>query len=124
MADEIVYSLWRHKVSRFDGDLVMITDNKVLLRKHIKYPALMCIQRKAEKKVPTEEDFVKSNIATFGNEIGQTTNWITSMYEARSKYEPGSVEYDALMLHDGLTDKLKYRIIKIVRFLELISHTA
>ena len=74
----------------------MITDNEVLVRKHKKYPALMCIQRKAEKKVPTEEDFVTSNIATFGNEIGQTTNWITSMYEVRSKYEPGSPEYETL----------------------------
>lgn len=80
----------------FDGDLLMITDNDVLVRKYKKYPALMCIQRKAEKKVPTEMDFVTSNIATFGNEIGQTTNWITSMYEVRSKYEPGSMEYDAL----------------------------
>ena len=74
----------------------MLTDNEVLLRKHKQLPALMCIQRKAEKKVPTEADFVASNIATFGNEIGQTTNWITSMYEVRSEYEPRSVEYETL----------------------------
>ena len=47
-------------------------------------------------KIPTEADFVTTNIACFGNEIGQTTNWITSMYEVRSKFEPGSLEYETL----------------------------
>lgn len=74
----------------------MLTDNEVLLRKHKRLPALICIQRKAEKKIPTEADFVTTNIACFGNEIGQTTNWITSMYEVRSKFEPGSLEYETL----------------------------
>lgn len=74
----------------------MITDNEVLVRKHKQHPALMCIQRKAEKKIPTEDDFVASNIASFGNEIGQTTNWITSMYEVRSRYPKDSDEYKTL----------------------------
>lgn len=80
----------------FDGDLVMLTDNPVLVRNLDEAPALMCAQRKAEKKISTEEDFVESNIASFGNEIGQTTNWITSMYEVRESFEKGSREYDEL----------------------------
>lgn len=80
----------------FDGDLVMLTDNPVLVRRLKPLPALMCVQRKAEKKIPTEEDFVKSNIDSFGNEIGQTTNWITSMFEVRADYAPGSKEYNIL----------------------------
>lgn len=80
----------------FDGDLVMLTDNRVLVEKLTPLPALMCAQRKATKKVPVEEDFIRSNIESFGNEIGQTTNWITSMFEVRSQYKKGSKEYETL----------------------------
>lgn len=80
----------------FDGDLVMLTDNDVLVSKLVPQPALMCVQRKAPKRISTEEDFIRSNIENFGNEIGQTTNWITSMYDVRSGFELGSKEYEAL----------------------------
>lgn len=80
----------------FDGDLVMLTDNKVLVNKLQPLPALMCAQRRATKRVPTEEDFIRSNIESFGNDIGQTTNWITSMFEVRARFEKGSAEYDTL----------------------------
>lgn len=80
----------------YDGDLVMLTDNRILVERHIDTPTLMCAQRKAGKCIPTEEDFVRANIASFGNEIGQTTNWITSMFEVQSHYKPGSREYETL----------------------------
>lgn len=74
----------------------MLTDNPVLVRKHKKLPALMCAQRKAEKRISTEADFIQSNIDSFGNDIGQTTNWVTSMYEVQSKFKEGSAEYREL----------------------------
>ena len=80
----------------YDGDLVMITDNEVFIRKFEKQPALICFQRKADKCIPTEEVFVKSNIDSFGNDIGQVTNWITSMYEIRSRFDKDSEEYKTL----------------------------
>jgi len=80
----------------FDGDLVMLTDNRVLVNKLRVLPALMCAQRKATKRVPTEDDFVRSNIESFGNDIGQTTNWITSMFEVRSHFPVDSKEYGIL----------------------------
>lgn len=80
----------------FDGDLVMLTDNSVLVRRLYPTPALCCTQRKAEKKIATEEDFVKSNISSFGNEIGSITNRITSMYEVRSGFDKNSKEYKIL----------------------------
>lgn len=82
--------------SDFDGDIVMLTDNKPLVDKLKPLPALVCAQRKAAKTVPEEVDFVNSNIASFGNEIGQTTNWITSMFEVRAGYEPNTEMYDVL----------------------------
>ncbi len=96
-----VFNAWDTAMSAlngmdFDGDLVMLTDNPVLVRCHTELPALMCAQRKAEKRISTEEDFVKSNIDSFGNEIGQTTNWVTSMFEVRSHFEADSEEYKIL----------------------------
>lgn len=80
----------------FDGDLVMLTDNNVLVNKLQPLPALMCAQRRATKSIATENDFIRSNIESFGNDIGQTTNWITSMFEVRAGFEKGSKEYDIL----------------------------
>lgn len=80
----------------FDGDLVMLTDNPVLIRKHIAQPALMCAQRRAVKKIVSEEDVIRSNIESFGNDIGKTTNWITSMFEVQSKFPESSEEYKVL----------------------------
>ena len=80
----------------FDGDLVFLTDNEVLVRKHRELPALMCAQNTAQKIIPTEKDFIESNIAGFGNDIGKITNRITSMYEVMSKFDEDSEEYRML----------------------------
>lgn len=80
----------------YDSDMVMLTDNHVLVGKHIELPALMCAQRKAQKRVSLDEDFVRSNIESFGNDIGQTTNWVTSMFEVRSRFPEDSEQYKAL----------------------------
>lgn len=80
----------------FDGDIVMLTDNRILVDRLIVQPTIMCAQRRAEKCIPTEEDFIRSNIDSFGNEIGQTTNYITSMYEVMARYDPDSKEYATL----------------------------
>ncbi len=80
----------------YDGDLVMLTDNSVLVNKLNPLPALMCAQRRAVKTVPKEADFIKSNIESFGNDIGQTTNWITGMFDMRANFSPESEEYKIL----------------------------
>ena len=79
-----------------DGDLVMLTDNRVLVERLRELPALMCVQRKASKKIVTEEDFIQSNIDSFGDDIGKTTNWITSMFDVQVQFEKGSPEYEEL----------------------------
>lgn len=79
-----------------DGDLVMLTDNDVLVRNLVPLPALMCVQRKASKKIVTEEDSIQANIDSFGDDIGKTTNWITSMFDVQAKYKKGTMEYDIL----------------------------
>lgn len=79
-----------------DGDLVMLTDNPILVNCIRETPTLMCAQRKAKKIVPTEEDIIRSNIASFGDDIGKITNRITAMFEIQSKYPKDSREYKAL----------------------------
>lgn len=80
----------------YDGDIIMLTDNPVMLRKHRPLPSLMCVQRRASKCIPTEQDFIKSNIASFGNTIGQTTNWVTSMFDIQSTLDKDSEEYKVI----------------------------
>ena len=74
----------------------MLTDNKVLVEKAEDLPALMCVQRKAVPTIPTEEDFIKSNISSFGNQIGEITNHVTSMFSVRSRFDMESEEYKEL----------------------------
>lgn len=80
----------------FDGDLLMITDNEVLVSRHQDLPAIVCHQNKATKMVPTEDDFVTSDINSFGNDIGSITNRATSMFEIRAGFPKGSKEYEML----------------------------
>ena len=104
----------------FDGDLMMLTDNPVLVRKYRELPTIMCVQRKAKKIVPTEDDIINSNIASFGNEIGQVTNRTTSMYDVRSHFSPDSEEYKVLsyrimcgqLIQQNVIDKSKGIIAK------------
>lgn len=79
-----------------DGDLVMLTDNRVLVDNLRQLPALMCVQRKAKKKIVQEEDFIRANIDSFGDDIGKTTNRITAMFEVQSKFPKDSEEYRIL----------------------------
>lgn len=80
----------------YDGDIIMLTDNPVIVRRLPDEPALMCVQRKADKHLIDEPLLIQANIDSFGSDIGQTTNRITSMYEVRSHYDTGSEEYQVL----------------------------
>lgn len=79
-----------------DGDLILTTNNPILLRNVRKLPAVMCVQRKAEKKIVTEKDLFQSNINSFGDDIGSITNRITSMYERQAMFAPSSLEFKIL----------------------------
>lgn len=80
----------------FDGDLMMLTDNSVLINNYKPTRTIMCVQRSASKKIPTEEDLIASNIAGFGDDIGRTTNFVTSMYDVMAGYTEDSIEYQTL----------------------------
>ena len=80
----------------FDGDLIMLTDNKILVDNIRPTRTIFCAQRKGEKISVGEADLVASNIASFGDDIGRTTNWITSMFDVQSKYPQDSEEYKVL----------------------------
>lgn len=78
------------------GDALITTDNKVLLENTKDLPAIMCVQRKAEKKLITEELLVEANKNSFGDEIGTTTNHVTAMYDLLPLFDKDSEEYRTL----------------------------
>ena len=77
----------------YDGDCVISSNNGVLLNKTINLPAVQCIQYKANKKIPTDDDIFESNILGFGNAVGGITNKITSMFEVQARFKRNSKEY-------------------------------
>jgi len=79
-----------------DGDTNMTTDNSVILRCVKEKPTIMCMQRKAEKKIVNEDDIIAANKLAFNDEIGIVTNHVTSMIERRAGFEKGSEEYNQL----------------------------
>ena len=82
--------------SDHDGDMFYTTNNEVLLRHTENLPVIQCIQRKAEKKIPTEEDLVTANKLSFGDAIGSTTNIITSQICLQAAFPEDSEEYKVL----------------------------
>ena len=80
----------------FDGDLLFTTDNLVLLRNTRDLPVIMCEQGKADKKIPSEDDIIESNINGFGDDIGKITNRITAMFDVQSRFDEGSREWNEL----------------------------
>ena len=79
-----------------DGDCVINTSFPLLVENTKQLPAIVCVQRKAPKCIPTDDDIKESNIKSFGNAVGGTTNKITSMFEVQSKFPKGSREYNIL----------------------------
>lgn len=79
-----------------DGDTNMDTDNPIIVNKTRNEKTIMCVQRKAEKIIPHEEDIIKANKLAFNDDIGTVTNHVTSMIEVQSGFEKGSPEYEEL----------------------------
>ncbi len=79
-----------------DGDTNMCTDNPILLKRTLNSPTIMCVQRKAEKKIVEEADIIQANKLAFNDDIGVVTNHVTTMIEVQSGFEPGSKEYETL----------------------------
>ena len=80
----------------YDGDLLYTTTNQPLMRNQTNLPALRCLQRKAEKKVITEENLIQANLDGFGSQIGQITNRCASITSMMANYSPDSIEYQIL----------------------------
>lgn len=103
-----------------DGDMVFITNNKVLVDNVRNTPTIMCMQKNADKKIVTEDMRIESNIAGFGDDIGKITNHITSMFAIQSQFDKDSDEYKILdyrimcgqLLQQDAIDKAKGIISK------------
>ena len=74
----------------------MTTDNPIILRRIKPTRTIICVQRSASKSIPDDDALMKSNIAGFGDDIGRTTNFVTSMYDVMAGYTEDSIEYQTL----------------------------
>ncbi|MCD8297750.1 MAG: hypothetical protein LUC88_09285 [Prevotella sp.] len=79
-----------------DGDTNMDTDNPVIVKKTLNSPTIVCVQRKADKKVVTEDDIIAANKLAFNDDIGVVTNHVTSMIERQAGFDRDSKEYNTL----------------------------
>jgi hypothetical protein len=80
----------------YDSDSNFCTDNKVLLEAFEYKITLMCEQESSVKKVPTDDDYVKSDINGFGDSIGSVTNKATNMISLREQFDKNSEEFKRL----------------------------
>lgn len=80
----------------YDSDSNFCTNNKVLLDAFEYKTTLMCVQDSMSKKVPTEDDYIASDINGFGDSIGSVTNKATNMISLREQFAPDSEEYKRL----------------------------
>lgn len=80
----------------YDSDTSFTTNNQVLLDSFEYKDTLMCIQSSADKIIPTENDYIESDINGFGDSIGSVTNKATNMISLREKFDPDSEEYKEL----------------------------
>lgn len=96
-----------------DGDILFTTNNKVLVEKHIKLPALDCQQRGAVKiksSEITEDKVATTNKRSFNSNVGSITNIGTSMLNLQANYTEEDPEYA----------ELEYRTICIQHFQQLV----
>lgn len=80
----------------WDGDQNLTTDNPILLNGLRELPAILCIQKRADKKVITQDDLVQANMDSFGDDIGKYTNGITSQFDVQAQFPYDSKEYGEL----------------------------
>jgi hypothetical protein len=79
-----------------DSDAFFTTDNEIIIKNTLNSATIECMQKKAKKIIPNESDMVRANKLAFGDEIGSTTNKITSMIELQSQFDKESIEYKTL----------------------------
>ena len=97
----LVYNAWDSACEAMngadkDGDTNMCTDNAILLRRTLNLPTIVCMQRKADKKIVNEDDIIAANKLAFNDDIGVVTNFVTSMIERQAAFEPDTPEYKEL----------------------------
>ena len=97
----LIYNAWDSACDAlngqdYDGDTNLITDNPVLIANTHNAPTIFCIQKKAEKKIVTEDDLIAANKIAFNDDIGAITNRATAMFDLRCLFDPASTEYQTL----------------------------
>jgi hypothetical protein len=76
-----------------DGDAIFCIVDDTLLRNTENLNAIICVQKSAPTSSINRDSLIQSNKDSFGDDIGKTTNKITSMVERQSGFDESSREY-------------------------------
>lgn len=104
----------------FDADANFCTNNKVLLEAFEYKTTLMCVQDSMPKKIPTEDDYIESDINGFGDSIGSVTNKATNMISLRAQFNPDSEEYKRLTYR--ISTMMNYQQNAMKKYVALYSN--
>ena len=96
----------------FDADSIYSTDNKTIIKGIPKTRPLVCEQKSAIKRIPTENMYIEADMQSFGDEIGTITNKASAMYELMATFEKDSREYKELEYRLQCCQKLQQDSIK------------
>lgn len=80
----------------FDGDAVITTNNKVLLRNTKELVPIICEQKSIKKRTITDKSLRCANKNGFGNDVGSVTNKCTGMFDVLAKFDKDSEKYKIL----------------------------
>lgn len=84
-------------VERFDGDICMSTDSKVLANSVMGGNPITYQKKPTEKKHIKTEDLYKADLLAFDGQIGFLTNMSTTLYAMLPLYEEGTREYEEII---------------------------
>lgn len=70
-----------------DSDAILSTNDPLLLKTAPRLPVIVCQQRSGTTKRVEWDDFITSNIAAAGDDIGAITNRVTGMYDLLTMVE-------------------------------------
>ena len=97
MGEDIVYSIMKVIVFRYDFDIIATTDNKQFIEG--RYPNQRVVTYKAkkpQKKLFTEQDLFVTDTFSFGTQIGQITNTCSTICALIPTFAQGSRERKVL----------------------------
>ena len=94
MCSTPLVNIGKPRVQRFDGDLVLVSDNKYLIEAvDGNLPIVTYEKKKAKEQRLSPTNFASMDVKSFDSKIGQITNLASSLISLLSDFSKDSEEY-------------------------------